>query len=203
MQSWTAEATRLPVISDPPRGIKSTQSNSTFRPKNPGMTNFWAKSVGETFGKNEFDDPNLYKNLTKAERRELKRVMGYGDDDGGMGGYGGGYGASSSSSGGLGGPPMPQIKEISSSHNYDSSWETNNPGYLAGLVEKEQNARTEKSMVGFQVEAGSTDQVTSNQRRKHQITWQAAQAKIKQSELAHNVSSASSIKHESKAKYGW
>jgi len=95
------------------------------------------------------------------------------------------------------------VKEISGSHNYDDKWAERNPGYLAALREREDLARTEKGIVGYTVEAGSTTTVTATQKKKHQITFLAANARVKQNEIATQLQNSHSIRKEAGTKYGW
>jgi len=99
--------------------------------------------------------------------------------------------------------PNTKMREISSAHNFDQGWAQRNPGYMATLQQKEDQAKTESSLVGHMVEAGSTEQVTHTQKRKHQITYLAASAKMKHAELSAAQAHGHAIKKEAGAKYGW
>ncbi|CAD7923545.1 unnamed protein product [Amoebophrya sp. A120] len=99
-----------------------------------------------------------------------------------------------------------QLNTLASTELFNEKWLEQNPSYMASLHEKADraNAQTQdEAIVGFQVEAGSTTQVTQKQKQKHQITYLAAMARSAQGEINAQLSAGRGIRQEAGSKYGW
>ncbi|CAD7930075.1 unnamed protein product [Amoebophrya sp. A25] len=97
------------------------------------------------------------------------------------------------------------VKTLDASELYNEKWLESNPAYMVELLEKRDSERANdaNSLVGYQVQAGSTTQVTSTQKRKHQITYLAAKARATQQEVSAAFGSGHSVRNEAGQKYGW
>ena len=95
------------------------------------------------------------------------------------------------------------VQTVDSSEIYNENWLDGNPSYMVELLDKAQTEQADRNLVGYQVEAGSTKQVTTTQKRKHQITYVAAKARAEQQALNAAIGSGASIRQEAGAKYGW
>eukprot|EP00392_Amoebophrya_sp_AT5.2_P015274 g15475.t1 len=96
-----------------------------------------------------------------------------------------------------------KMRSVGGEHTYNEKWLEENPSYVAGLLEKKEVEGVERNLVGYQVAAGDTTQVTSTQKRKHQITFLAAKARSAQGEVSAAIASGHGIRAEASKKYGW
>ncbi len=111
-----------------------------------------------------------------------------------------------------------QIKRIGADQLYNERWAKDNVSYVAGLVDREERKEMlEAGGAGVQDlqkvdvsetgggggDAGSTTVVTGKQKQKHQIHFLAAQAQVKQQEMANALGGQALSRNDNRAKYGW
>lgn len=105
-----------------------------------------------------------------------------------------------------------RIKRLGNDQLYNAQWAKDNVSYVAGLVDREERKEMLNGVQDIQkveisetggADAGSMTTVTGKQRDKHQIHFLAAQAQVKQQEMANTLGGQALSRNENRGKYGW
>lgn len=99
-----------------------------------------------------------------------------------------------------------QFTKMADDFNYKNDF-LDNQNYLVYLRDKDKDVKksmqSDHKMMSIHVQQGSTDTVTQLQKRKHQITFLAANAKENKKQTSHTILTGKEIKKQASNKYGW